>query len=107
MKEQAKSSHPLPIGETVRTHDESAEILTLVQTGMGRRIQILLVRRGFWDGLIHWFRATLVREGAIDASAGALRGGGQSPGSSGCYFQVLQHRGLGLSAEAQEILLHL
>ena len=90
MNEQAKSRHPLPIDETVRASDELAEILTLVQTGTGRCIPILLVQPGLWDGLLHWFRATLVREGAIDASAGARRGGGQSPGSSGCYFQVLR-----------------
>ena len=53
MNEHAKSSHPLPIDETVRTRDELAEILTLVQTGTSRRIPILLVQRGFWDGIIH------------------------------------------------------
>ena len=68
MNEHAKSSHPLPIDENLLTRDELAEILTLVQTGKTRRIPILLVQRYFWDGLLHWFRATLVREGAIDAS---------------------------------------
>ena len=41
MTEPAKSSHLLPIGETVRTRDELAEIPTLVQTGKTRRIPIL------------------------------------------------------------------
>ena len=100
MNEHAKPSHPLPIDETVRTRDEVAEILTLVRIGKTRRIPILLVQRYFWDGLIHWFRT------AIDASAGALRGGGQSPRSSGCYFQVLRPR-LRPVGRAQEIVLHL
>jgi hypothetical protein len=51
MNKDAKSSHRLPIDETVRTRDELAEILTLVQTGTSRRIPILLVQRYFWDGL--------------------------------------------------------
>ena len=46
------------------TLHELAEILTLVQSGKTRRIPILLVQRYYWDGLIRWFRATLVREGA-------------------------------------------
>ncbi|MBN9430746.1 MAG: TIGR00730 family Rossman fold protein [Burkholderiales bacterium] len=38
------------------TLDELAEVLTLVQTGMGRRIPIILVDSKFWKGLIDWFR---------------------------------------------------
>lgn len=34
------------------TLDEFGLVLTLVQTGTGRRIPILLVQRDFWDGLI-------------------------------------------------------
>jgi uncharacterized protein (TIGR00730 family) len=49
------------------TLDELAEILTLVQTGKTRRIPIILVHRPFWNGLIDWFRQTLVEEGTIDA----------------------------------------
>ena len=48
------------------TLDELAEMLTLVQTGKTRRIPIILVRSRFWDGLIQWFRQTLVEEGTID-----------------------------------------
>ncbi len=49
------------------TLDELAEILTLVQTGKTRRIPIILVHRPFWNGLIDWFKQTLVEEGTIDA----------------------------------------
>ena len=48
------------------TLDELAEILTLVQTGKTRRIPIILVHRPFWEGLIDWFRTTLVNEYTID-----------------------------------------
>jgi hypothetical protein len=48
------------------TLDELAEMLTLVQTGKSRRIPIILVHRPFWQGLIDWFRNTLVEEGTIN-----------------------------------------
>jgi len=50
------------------TLDELAEILTLVQTGKTRRIPIILVHRPFWNGLIDWFKQSLVEEGTIDAA---------------------------------------
>jgi len=48
------------------TLDELAEMLTLVQTGKSRRIPIILVHRPFWQGLIDWFRNTLVEESTIN-----------------------------------------
>ena len=48
------------------TLDELAEMLTLVQTGKSRRIPIILVHRPFWNGLIDWFRNSLVEEGTIN-----------------------------------------
>ena len=47
------------------TLDELAEILTLVQTRKTRRIPIILVHTPFWEGLIDWFRHTLVAKGTI------------------------------------------
>ncbi len=47
------------------TLDELAEILTLTQTGKSRQIPIILVHSGFWEGLIDWFKQTLVAEGTI------------------------------------------
>lgn len=49
------------------TLDELSEILTLVQTGKSRKIPIVLVGSTFWQGLIDWFKATLVEEGTISA----------------------------------------
>ncbi len=48
------------------TLDELAEILTLVQTRKTRRIPIILVHAPFWEGLLDWFRHTLVEERMID-----------------------------------------
>ncbi len=47
------------------TMDELTEILTLIQTGKSRRIPVVLVGTPFWSGLIDWFRASLLDEGAI------------------------------------------
>ena len=48
------------------TLDELAEILTLVQTQKTRKIPIILVHSPFWDGLLKWFKQTLVEEGTIN-----------------------------------------
>jgi uncharacterized protein (TIGR00730 family) len=50
------------------TLDELMEVLTLVQTGMGRRIPIILFDSVFWSGLIDWLRSTLVARGMIAAA---------------------------------------
>ena len=49
------------------TLDELAEILTLVQTGKTRRIPIILVGSEFWEGLIDWFKESMVKQGTIRA----------------------------------------
>lgn len=47
------------------TLDELAEILTLIQTGKTRRIPIVMVGSEFWEGLVDWFKNTLVTAGTI------------------------------------------
>ncbi len=47
------------------TLDELLEALTLIQTGKSRRIPIILVHEPFWQGMIDWFRGTLVDEKMI------------------------------------------
>jgi uncharacterized protein (TIGR00730 family) len=49
------------------TLDELTEALTLIQTGMGRPIPIILVDSGFWGGLLQWMRERLVADGMIAA----------------------------------------
>jgi uncharacterized protein (TIGR00730 family) len=50
------------------TLDELAEILTLIQTGISRRIPVILVVPEFWNGLVDWMRHTLLTEGMINAT---------------------------------------
>jgi uncharacterized protein (TIGR00730 family) len=49
------------------TLDELSEVLTLIQTGKGRKIPVILVGTQFWEGLLAWMRGTLASEGMIDA----------------------------------------
>jgi len=50
------------------TLDELSEALTLIQTGMGRPIPVILVGSAFWGGLLQWMRERLVGDGMIDAA---------------------------------------
>lgn len=50
------------------TLDELAEILMLVQTGKSRKIPIILVATGFWQGLLEWFSSSLLDTGTISKS---------------------------------------
>ena len=108
MNEHAKSSHPLPIDETVRTRDELAEILTLVQTGKTRPTPILPVHHAAsgtvsstgsgppWCARVPSTRPLELFE-VVDNPREVVD----------AIFKYYEHRGLGLSAEGQEILLHL
>lgn len=50
------------------TLDEVSEVLTLIQTRMGRRIPVILVDSAFWQGLIGWMRDALAANGLIDGT---------------------------------------
>jgi hypothetical protein len=90
------------------TLDELAEILTLVQTGKTRRIPIILVHRPFWDGLIDWFKKTLIEEGTIDADDLDLFKVLDNPGDVvDAIFDHYDKRGFEPSPREQEILLEL
>lgn len=86
------------------TLDELAEILTLVQTGKGKRIPIILVHRPFWKGLVEWFSSTLVSEGMIakrDLDLFVLADEPQDVVDA--IFRYYEGRGgFGLSAEERE-----
>ena len=49
------------------TLDEMMEALTLMQTGKGRKIPVILVCSDFWRGLVDWMRNTMLVEGVIGA----------------------------------------
>jgi uncharacterized protein (TIGR00730 family) len=47
------------------TLDELSEVLTLIQTKVGRRIPVILVGASFWKGLIDWIEEQLVGGGMV------------------------------------------
>ena len=47
------------------TLDELMEAMTLIQTGKTRKIPLILVCSEFWQGMIDWFRKTIIAEGMI------------------------------------------
>jgi uncharacterized protein (TIGR00730 family) len=47
------------------TLDELAEILTLLQTNKSHQVPIILVQSAFWQGLLDWFKNTLIIHNTI------------------------------------------
>ncbi|MBW1680211.1 MAG: TIGR00730 family Rossman fold protein [Deltaproteobacteria bacterium] len=47
------------------TLDELFEALTLIQTQKIKPFPVVLLNRGFWEGLLEWFKDTLVRERTV------------------------------------------
>jgi hypothetical protein len=90
------------------TLDELAEILTLVQTEKTRKIPIILVQSSFWEGLIKWFRTTLIKEGTISPEDLDLMRILDTPKDVvDAIFSHYETRGFEPSAEEQEMLLDL
>ena len=90
------------------TLDELAEILTLVQTGKTRRIPIILVGSEFWQGLIDWFKETLVKQGTISSTDLELVQIIDDPKDVvEAIFKHYEYRGFEPSAEETEKMLHL
>ncbi|MDR0933780.1 MAG: TIGR00730 family Rossman fold protein [Burkholderiaceae bacterium] len=54
------------------TLDELCEVLTLIQTGKSRKIPIILVGSGFWNGFLDWLTNTLVPSGTLSPEDVAL-----------------------------------
>ncbi len=48
------------------TLDELAEILTLLQTQKLPRVPVILVKHAFWNGILDWFKQTLLQEKTIN-----------------------------------------
>jgi len=90
------------------TLDELAEILTLVQTGKTRRIPIILVHAPFWQGMIDWFRSSLLEEGMINPEDMDLIQVIDTPAEVvNAIFRHYETKGFEPSAEEAEILLDL
>jgi len=90
------------------TLDELMEALTLVQTGKSRKIPIILVHEPFWNGLIQWFRQSLVKEGVISADDLDLVQVINEPKDVvAAIFKYYETRGFEPSAHEKEIQLSL
>ena len=90
------------------TLDEMMEILTLVQTHKTRQIPVILVHKPFWEGLLAWFRATLVPEGVISPEDLDLMQLVDTPQEVvDAIFNHYEHRGFEPSADEQATLLDL
>jgi len=90
------------------TLDELAEILTLVQTGKTRKIPIILVQSEFWQGLLEWFKNSLVKQGTISPDdLNLIQICNEPKQVVDRIFAHYEERGFEPSAEEQEILLRL
>jgi uncharacterized protein (TIGR00730 family) len=90
------------------TLDELAEILTLIQTRKSRRIPVILVHSPFWQGLLSWFRDTLIPEATINPEDLNLLQILDKPQEVvDAIFNFYEGRGFEPSPEEQQILLDL
>ncbi|MCK6406131.1 MAG: TIGR00730 family Rossman fold protein [Rhodocyclaceae bacterium] len=90
------------------TLDELMEALTLVQTGKSRKIPIILVHTPFWQGMVDWFRDTLVREQMISPDDMDLIQVLDKPEEIvEAIFKHYETRGFAPSADEREMLLNL
>jgi uncharacterized protein (TIGR00730 family) len=90
------------------TLDELAEVLTLVQTRVGRHIPIILVDSAFWRGLLDWMRDSLLDNGLISAEDLSLMTVVDEPAQVvEAIFDFYQSRGFGPTPRENERLLSL
>ena len=90
------------------TIDELSEALTLMQTGKGKQMPIVLVGSAFWSGLLDWMRGTLLPEGMIGAAdLDMMRIVDDSDAVANAIFDFYEARGFEQSSSDREKLLYL
>ncbi len=90
------------------TLDELSEALTLMQTGKGKKMPVVLVGSAFWGGLLQWMRSTLATEGMISESdLEMMRVVDDSDAVVSALFDFYDARGFEQSATEREQLLYL
>jgi uncharacterized protein (TIGR00730 family) len=90
------------------TIDELSEALTLMQTGKGRKMPVVLVGSAFWNGLLQWLRDTVAAAGMIsDTDLGMMRVVDDSDSVVNTLFEFYDARGFEQSATEREQLLYL
>jgi uncharacterized protein (TIGR00730 family) len=90
------------------TLDELLEVLTLIQTRVGRTIPVILMGRAYWQGLIDWMRNVQVAQGTVSASDLDLIRLIDDPDEViDAVFDFYQHRGFYATTEERELNLNL
>jgi uncharacterized protein (TIGR00730 family) len=90
------------------TLDELGEVLTLVQTGKGRRIPIILVGGEYWGGLLAWMREKMVGEGMVNPGDLDLMRVIEEPEAIvEAIFKFYESRGFQATREEREKMLNL
>ncbi len=90
------------------TLDELSEALTLMQTGKGKTMPVVLVGSSFWSGLLSWMRETLAAEGMINTTdLDMMRVVDDSDAVVNALFDFYDARGFAQTASEREQLLYL
>lgn len=90
------------------TLDELSEALTLMQTGKGKKMPVVLVGSTFWTGLLDWMRGTVAAEGMISVSdLEMMRVVDDSDAVVQALFDFYDARGFEHTASEREQLLYL
>lgn len=90
------------------TLDEVLEVLTLIQTRMGRLIPVILIDSGFWGGLLDWIRDQMVANGLVSPEDLDLIQVIDDPADTvSAIFDFYQSRGFVPTADERESLLYL
>ena len=90
------------------TLDDLSEDLTLMQTGKGKSMPIVLVGTRFWSGLLEWMRSTLLTDGMIGpVDLEMMRIVDDSDSVVNAIFDFYEARGFEQSATDREKLLYL
>lgn len=90
------------------TLDELMEVLTLIQTRVGRRIPVILMGTAYWQGLLDWMRNVQVAQGTVSASdLDLIRLIDDPDGVIEAVFDYYQQRGFYATNEERELNLNL
>ncbi len=90
------------------TLDELAEVLTLSQTGMGRRIPVILIDSAFWGGLLDWIRGAMLGNGLISPEDLDLIRVVEDPAEAvDAIFDFYETRGFEPTSTENEVMLYL
>lgn len=90
------------------TLDELMEVLTLIQTGTGRKIPVILMGSTFWGGLLDWMHDTLATQGMIaPEDIKLIRVIDEPKAVVDAIFDFYQSRGFYATAQERETNLYL